>query len=338
MENARKQKIKNQKLEGSLTRKSKKLRKIKQEISNLKQELDDLKKTYAIFDEIIIDKKDLVEGVCQQDNESFEEDNQELQEAFTKYEYWFNQSITLAEEIKLNVNYFASQISKLNSTIETIKNEEPLATTICQRFETLKMIERMLDRTQEPTQELVKNKHQKPALEQLTPERLLKLFYNHNGSKDFKTLLRKELEESQTTRYQPVRELRNLAEQTSKQWLNIVDKKILPILDALDESQNIMTELLKQHPQIEEILNVCQAIHNELLKTLEKVHIKPMLVLRGDKIDYECHVPLSVETDENLTNETIKSLARNGYEYKDYPSSMDKVLRPAQIVAVKNNN
>jgi molecular chaperone GrpE (heat shock protein) len=55
----------------------------------------------------------------------------------------------------------------------------------------------------------------------------------------------------------------------------------------------------------------------------------------GDEIDYTRHEPFDVESDPTLRDEHVKAIIRKGYEYAA-DNGLSCVLRPAQVVAVKN--
>ena len=74
-----------------------------------------------------------------------------------------------------------------------------------------------------------------------------------------------------------------------------------------------------------------------LLDMLEAVKVYPMAVEIGKQIDYKRHEPFDVQPDENLLNEDIKEVTRQGYEYEPETDLDLIVLRSARVVVVNNN-
>ncbi len=147
-------------------------------------------------------------------------------------------------------------------------------------------------------------------------------------------------------RWQIVSQNREEAKSQQKKWLQFVDRKILPILDGIDDgkkySQQLIEELKNQYSQDKESLKSWFETYDKLrtksIDMLKEVQVYLIKIEVGKPVDYDRHEPFDVQFDEEKDDESIKEIIRQGYEYTTPINNEKKfVLRPAQVVVVKKN-
>ena len=157
-------------------------------------------------------------------------------------------------------------------------------------------------------------------------------------------MMKRKLNELGNARYITITEMRGVAEKMRKRVLQSVEKKVLPIIDGIEDGQRHSIETIGKL----KVTYVGDAIqldywysgydnlrNNVLLGMLENINIKPMEIACGDEIDYERHEPFDFIADATMANEVVKEVVRAGYIF-DSADEGDAVLRAAQVIVVKN--
>jgi molecular chaperone GrpE (heat shock protein) len=141
-------------------------------------------------------------------------------------------------------------------------------------------------------------------------------------------------------------QLSQLIEGAESRFLKFIEKSVAPIMDGLVSGHYYGKELLEEIKasgyspiqSVEDWLNV----YSKLLKPIDKLFdengIKRYFPKIGDRFDEHSHEPIGVVEDPNFEDEQIKEVTRIGLIYKKNIDSQPQFLiRPAQVIVVKNN-
>ncbi|NER08149.1 MAG: nucleotide exchange factor GrpE [Okeania sp. SIO3C4] len=208
------------------------------------------------------------------------------------------------------------------------------------RQKALELIGKMLGRLPEQTNLYVTNETPPECLPKITEAELIEIVKT-NTEQDIEVVIKNKLKQVGNERWQIVSECRKLVLEYHKRLLNFVKNRVLPILDGIDDGEKYSRELKTECSDDPNILESLLQLHDDLrqivLKMLELVNIRPIEVQIGIPIDYNCHEPFDTQPDASLENEVITEVTRKGYEYQLEESQEWQVLRPAQVIVVKNN-
>lgn len=287
----------------------------------------------------------LIKDSLRRDADSWQEDDSEYQKYGKLGKYWQDKNKLLFSELSAIISECINEIEKNSQLISQFSDLYPLAKHLANRQESLQLIQKMLERLSEPLERL-KNPHFSPTeLIKVQESELLNLAQIPADEKKVKIIIDKKNREVENSRNQSIRECRDCSENLQKQWLHFIEKRFLPILDAIDSgkkySEDLKVELPKNYPsydeEISQYLQIYSRLQETLLTTIQKVGIQPMNVEIGKPVNYLLHDPIGTEEDFNLDNESIKEVTRKGYEYTH--DLLDKTipLRSPQVVVVKNN-
>jgi molecular chaperone GrpE (heat shock protein) len=152
------------------------------------------------------------------------------------------------------------------------------------------------------------------------------------------------LRQASNERYQVVARVRNAAAGRRTRVLSFIEKQLLPVLDALEDGQRhsdaMVEEAIAGNPEattsLRQWFDSYKSMQNAILDELQGIDVAPMSVVLGSPIDYNCHEPFDVESDPTMEDEHIKAVTRSGYIYQSQDNEAARVLRPAQVVVVKN--
>ncbi len=119
---------------------------------------------------------------------------------------------------------------------------------------------------------------------------------------------------------------------------------MLPILDGLDDGEQFARQLFppcapeegEPHEAVVRWMGVYAGVRERLMTLLADIGITRMTVTSGMPMDYLRFMPFDVESDPELDNESVKSATRAGYQYQEEAEGAQNVLRPAQVIVVKN--
>ncbi|MDT9187628.1 MULTISPECIES: nucleotide exchange factor GrpE [Limnospira] len=286
----------------------------------------------------------LVEDVCQKDEVSLAQDQQDIEDYYKQAQHWSNLNATLNHELKSAIENWES-----NLLPDCRKLKEQLPENIQERLkprhEVIEMINRSLLRLRDVVDGLMANElPAKPQLPAITQQQLRNIVDGDLDPDAASQAIETELNHVQRERYQQIRAIQDVAETNQKNFTNFVKNKVLAILDNLDEgerySKPIVKELVEETRQHQEILEQWLGFHGilraNLLDLLTPLGISTMKIEIGSPIDWNRHEPLDKEAEPQLPNESIKEVIRNGYEFSMGNGKQPQLLREAMVIIVNN--
>lgn len=285
----------------------------------------------------------LVKNVCNEDEINFVQDEQQLNNYYSQLRYWSEVGETMMLTILSTVEVWQKQL--LPECRQT-KEQLPIAVQkkLQERHQGLEIVGRMLFRLVEPVQEFSQIKIYNPNLVRLNRQELIEILLNQTGQIVAQEIIENKLKEISDRRYKCIAEMRRLVEENRKRFLNFIEKKVLPIVDGVEDGQKYSQSLVNQlkdeniglGKQLDIWLQTYHQFKSNLLQLLEEIKVYPMQVKTKTPIDYRRHEPFDVQSDARLPNEYIKEIVRQGYEYSIPDCDTLQVLRPAQVIVVKN--
>jgi hypothetical protein len=292
----------------------------------------------------------LIVESCRKDKKDRNDDTQELAKHQDQMQRLLDLSKTLRQGITETIDQCASLLPACRSARDNLPPE--LQAQIQTRHNALELIGRMVDRLRETIGKLSDNPDlPAPAPAEVKQQELIALlneaYRSSSGTIDMDMLKKavdKKLKEVSNQRYQQITETRSLVEAQRSQLLNLVKQKILPILDGLYEGQHHSEKLIQvlansypaQQDTLNQWLKFHSDLHSQIQRILSDIGIHPMQVQPGDAADYNRHFPLGVEPEPALDSEHVKEVSQQGYEYTLEADQPAQVLRPAQVIMVKN--
>ena len=289
----------------------------------------------------------LVKDALKQDDAVWDEDNEECQKYIAQAKLWHSKTETLYTSVLTAISDCGDRIDKCGDLMQEINKENStLHNSLLDRYKSLELSKRMLERLREPIELLKKSTLPSEHLLRLQPQDLVDLLRSQNDETEAKKILAKKVKETGDTRYKSIREWRELAEKSQKQWLNFIEKKLLFALDGINDgkpyAEHLVDELKPSYQtstcqkKLDDWLQTYVDLENILIEALKNLDITQLLVARGQPVDYDRHEPIGTEPDSNLPHESIKEVTRNGYEYKLPDQEQLLILRSAQVIVVKN--
>ncbi|MFM6436855.1 MAG: hypothetical protein ACKPGW_17545, partial [Microcystis panniformis] len=286
---------------------------------------------------------DLIEQALDNDKKELKQDGQELNSHVEKIQQWKQRRETLKQGIKA-IRGAADQIlSDSRQVQESLPSQ--LQEQLQGRQQGLDLIGKMLNRLLESTEIDTDDNSEYSELPHLSQSDLMTLIEAEQLEQSAEKLIKNKSKEVGIQRWQLVTQQRDLAEQYRKNWLHFVERKVLPILDGINEGQQhaetLVSQLLKDNAEQEDKLkhwlktySNLQELFSQLLTDI-KVYRMPVNI--GESMDYLRYEPFDVQPDSTLNNECVKEEIRQGYEYQLEAEKELLVLRPALVVVVKND-
>lgn len=275
--------------------------------------------------------------------ESLAKDEQEFNNYYEQAQRWATMWSTLSQDIEATSKTWEEEILP---ECRALKQQLPkdVQEKLTTRHELLELSNRILLRLRESVTTLEETEITKPHLIILSEENLIDFLDSNTNEESARKAIDNKLKPLEHQRYKRIREVQDLAETRRQQCMDLVKKKVLPILDNIDEGEQyshaLVEELIAENSDHKDILKQWLGFHKilqkMLLNLLDKVRVSPIEVEIGSLIDYNRHEPLDVEKDSNLPNEHIKEVLRRGYEYITEEGKEPVLLREAQVVVVKN--
>ena len=309
-------------------------------------EVTSLNERLAKLEESIKFKFDaLIQDALKQDDAVWDEDNEECQKDIARAKLWHSKTEALYTLVSTAISDCGDRIDKCGDLMQEINKENStLHNSLLDRYKSLELSKRMLERLREPIELLKKSTLPSEQLLRLQPQDLVDLLRSQNDEAEAKKILAKKVKETGDTRYKSIREWRDLAEKSQKQWLNFIEKKLLFTLDGINDgkphAEHLAGELINSYKiptcqkKISDWLQTYVDLEIILIEALKNLDITQMLVVRSQPVDYDRHEPISTEPDSDLPHESVKEVVRNGYEYRLQEQAL--VLRSAQVIVVKN--
>ena len=145
-------------------------------------------------------------------------------------------------------------------------------------------------------------------------------------------------------RYLLVSDAQTRVQKLRKGLLGFIEKQVLPVIDGLDDGEKVSRQLVEslsagnsmQQEHLGVWMGTCGNLRDVLINLLEGVEVRKMTVETGKPVDFDRQEPFDTEPDPDLNTEDIKEVSRNGYEYSAGKEGKFLVLRPAQVIVVKN--
>lgn len=290
---------------------------------------------------------DLVKDAIKDDDDVWNEDNEECLKYIAQAKLWHSKTETLCTSLLTAISDCVSRFDQCGDLMQEINKENAtLHNSLLDRYKSLELSKKMLERLREPIDLLKKSPLLSEQLLRLQEQELVDLLRSQTDESEAKKILTKKVKETGDTRYKAVREWRDLAEKSQKQWLNFIEKKLLPALDGINEgnryAEHLASDLINSYKiqsyqeKISAWLQTYKDLEDILLGALKSQDVTPMIVVRSQPVDYNLHEPIGTEPDANLPHESVKEITRNGYEYKLPDREQSLILRSAQIIVVKN--
>lgn len=286
---------------------------------------------------------DLIEQALAKDKAELEQDKQELKIHAQKIQQWTQRGKTLKQTLKAN----EERIEQILSDSRKIQGSLPhhLQEQFQGRQQGLDLIGKMLNRLLESTEIDTDDNSELLELPSLSQPDLMTLIEAEQLEQSAEKLIKNKSKEVGIQRWQLVTQQRDLAEQYRKNWLHFVERKVLPILDGINEGQQHAETLISQLPKdnaeqednFKHWLQTYSDLQELFSQLLRYIKVYPMQVNIGKSMDYLRYEPFDVQPDSTLNNECVKEEIRQGYEYEIETEKEPLVLRPALVVVVKND-
>lgn len=283
-----------------------------------------------------------IEAACETDEQPYRDDQQNLAQYWTQLQHY----AAWSRELRQGMIAVIGNAVELMMTCQQAKSELPefVQEQLQERHSGLEVIGRMVSRLEESVAKLPEAAVPPEPLPTLDQHMLIQLSQEFSDIETFQQEIERKLKEVSNLRYQQVYDLRSAVEDRRKQIINFITAKVLPILDGLANGEGHTNRLLDQILQsnsdqettLRQWFQFYPDLQAQILQVLQP-HVQPMTVHRGDAADYIRHMPLSAEPDSELENEFVKEVIQQGYEYQAESNLAWEVLRPAQVIMVKNN-
>lgn len=324
---------------------SAKVRELEAEIQAHRRTLDGVKQLLAGQSpaaapaEIPLDVAGLAAEAWQQEQASLDEDQKELANTVSRSQIWSARTGSLRAAIEAAVTSAADVLAACAKAEEDLPSE--VRDELHGRQEGLNLTGKMLSRLPgRLPQEIDIVAEDLPTVGEKGWHDLLS---GERKEESARRRIRQETGRIGSERYQVISRVRSSGEKAQKSTLGFVEKHVLPVLDAIDDGEShsapLIMELSDKHSDEKERLDTwCKTygdLRDLLLSALAEAGVQPMAVEIGTHVDYDRHEPFDVEPDPDLADESIKSVVRRGYVYAS-GNGQPCVLRPAQVVAVKN--
>lgn len=284
----------------------------------------------------------LSEEAFEADQAGLREDQDALGVALEEVLLWSDRGVVLLRELGNAIPVSSTILVGSREVIESLPPE--LQEKLQGRQQGLELIEKMLGRLPDhplaPRVEMPPNQ----VFVSMSKEEWGGLLAVMTEEQSAQKAIDQRLKKTSIERYKALSGIRDRADGARKCFLSFVEKQVLPVLDGIDEgarhSETLIGECKPDYSDHAEALGnwftTYAALREQILAVLEQVGIRPMIVETGKPIDYDLHEPFDVEPDPELPDETVKAVSRRGYELSDGDEANSRVLRPAQVIVVKN--
>lgn len=153
-----------------------------------------------------------------------------------------------------------------------------------------------------------------------------------------------DLERLENQHYSVVSDMRRLAEDSRDNFLSFLRKHVIMAVDGIIDGrrhfQETREQLLECYPDHQQVIDswfhVYCTLKEQSDNLLSHFKVESIIPEKGQPVDYDWHEPFSTVEDPNAENETVHEAIRSGYVYKGPLYDTHPVIRPAQVVVVKN--
>lgn len=288
-----------------------------------------------------LDIDGLITLAQQQEEDGRSEDRAALEGYLSEAKIWNQQGESLKARLKPALEACQGVLDDSTKARETLPPE--LREKLQGRQQGLELILKMLSRLPEKVPDFVQPVTPAPPIA-IGGAAWREILREVSSEEEARKRINDKLGKQGMERYQTVVENRGHAEKNRKGFLSFVERQLLPILDGIDDGERHSASMVEQlkvanrdaSGSLDNWFQTYAKLRNELTLMLDQVKVSVMKVEPGVPIDYERHEPFEIEPDEKLLNEQVKSVVRNGYEYEATDEGVRRILRPAQVVVVKN--
>lgn len=290
-------------------------------------------------------KQKLIAETLKNDEAQYNKDLGEINLYKEEIQNWQERTKKLLDNLIQTNQICANLFDDCNEQFQALSEE--LQEKLKGRQEGLELVKKMLERVVEQIQTISASSDDLDLVDNLPEpnQQIIEGVINNQEDEDSAKLeINKEMKKIGNDRWLLVSRSRDLQKECQNKWLQFVDRKILPIIDGIENgqkhSENLIEELKQQYQNDQEHLSLWYGIYEKLrgnlIDMLESVQVHLAKVDVGMPIDYNKHQPCDVYLDKSLPEESIKEIVSQGYEY--IKNSGEKMLlRPAQVIVVKQN-
>ncbi len=287
-----------------------------------------------------IDVADLVAAAMAREGAGHAEDQAELDDYLAQLDSCAARVDTLRDRLTPSVTAAATELKECGGAFESLPPE--LQETLRGRHEGLELIGKMIRRLVARLPAI--GEPSERSLPLVGEDEWVVLLDGVKGRDSAEERIRQKLEEMSSKRYRTLGEQRRLVDTSRQSLLQFLKAQVLPVLDGIEDGEKHSRELIarlkttdkESKESLETWYRAYETLHAELLGLLEQIKVRPLEVRCGAPIDYERHEPFGVEADPDLKTDDVKAVTRAGYEFTLDEREETFVLRPAQVIVVKN--
>jgi len=294
-----------------------------------------------------IDNNELVASILKRcisdDLAETEKEREELDSALKEADVWLERQRGLRLALDTLNEFFSKNLKKFEAFDGNLPPK--IREGLVSRKEGILLCGRMLNRAQERINKKDSQKDEKCLTEisELQMESLPSDLLN-SASDDIEEKVVAFRKARRIDHGKRISDARNRARSAEKVFLSAVERQVLPVIDGLDEGKKIGVSAIKnlanQFPEMTDNLKKWFGVYGFLIKKLESefeaLGLQPRIATPGEPIDYELYDPIDVEEDLQFEDEQVKEMVRRGYVLMGTSGCMDRVVRPGQVVVVKN--
>lgn len=278
------------------------------------------------------------------DAEAVANEREEIELALKESGYWIEKQRELTKVLERMVIGFSAVLRKFELLHQTLSPK--IRDELSSRAEGVKLCGRMLTRAHTKSSKTGKltdfDEIKMPdalCLEILSAKVDAKLI------KEVEKAIETHLKKRRIDNNRLISDLRQRVNSTEKNFLSVIERQVLPVIDGLDEGKKIgigtIKSLIDRFPEAKEKLQGWFKIYDALITGMEreltKMGVQPFTASPGDVVDYDRYEPIDVEEDMDFDDEQIKETLRRGYLLGGIERGQEYVIRPGQVVIVKNS-
>ncbi len=271
--------------------------------------------------------------LLERSKEQLKRDEAELR----KYEQLLEDCSSAYEDLRSRIETLREESARIRATTEDAlsSSEETVKQALESSFKGLSLIMKMIDRLPQRIPAVEKMESRKVDLKTLDEERVRSL-----SDKEGEVYV----SEVEKANYGLVAERRQEADDTRNSFIAFVKQHVLTIIDGIEDGKSHFDgqkrSLESQSPDARPTLGQwfgaydrLSELMDELLQGLDIARISPE---RGEAVDYDSCEPFDVTQDSDLKNESVYEVVRPGYRYNGNLFETAPLVRPAQVIVVKN--
>jgi len=284
----------------------------------------------------------LAEEAWAQESSGLETDRAELAQCLQQAQLWTQRALDLQDGIRALNRLAEERLAQAAAEFEALP--EDVRAKLQGRPEALALVGKMIARLVDRLEGLATEAPELPELPQVGKADWERLLASEASEESARKSAKARLRQIGNDRYALLTDIRTLAEKRQSGLLGFVEKQVLTVPDGLEtghsHSETVIEELKASQPDLDGNLHAWFSVYRTLLdaadETLARVGVQRMEVAIGQPVDFARHEPFDTEPDDEKPNESVKAVARAGYEYDPGEGAERPVLRPAQVIVVRN--